>query len=307
MEPVCLSRIKANNPSKSKRLTLRGARILHAAFQAGMRRPTLEEKKLLWERIVAIPHCEHYQLRRIDHWFCRHRNLEYKNQPAVSMSTLYPIINFLGFKKFCTLFEALLEPSEEVVMLWAKLLGALVEDVAGWIAHQRSVSSHKEQDIFAYFSPYPSHMQGGDSAASPSPTFQDSGMCPSEICWGLNKLSNKTGLSIDDADPTGSFPGQSFIQPEPLLMSTMSIMSTSKPLHMTGPPRKQEPPLAFVLEDLHETSTSPSEPRASKVTSVLPLNSDTGSTTLSSPPDERQKEPELPSFLWAPSIKHLLA
>ncbi|KAJ3761832.1 hypothetical protein EV360DRAFT_79838 [Lentinula raphanica] len=134
-----------NLPVKLRsRITKEGATILHAAFEAGLRRPTLEQQLLLWRQVQASPYCEHYQFHNVERWFSRHRRLEELQKPAIPM---FPTISRLGLERLQILFEASPEPTQEVVEVWAQLIQASVGDVSRWIAQQRQSQSSLEGQV----------------------------------------------------------------------------------------------------------------------------------------------------------------
>ncbi|KAJ3728908.1 hypothetical protein C8R42DRAFT_638569 [Lentinula raphanica] len=125
---------KQPSDSTAKRITKQGARILHAAFEAGLRKPTHEQQTRLWIQILATPYCEHYQFHNVERWFSRRRRLEELQKPA-------------SLERLQILFEASPEPTQEVVEVWAQLIQASVGDVSRWIAQQRQGQSSLEGQV----------------------------------------------------------------------------------------------------------------------------------------------------------------
>ncbi|KAF5391796.1 hypothetical protein D9757_001654 [Collybiopsis confluens] len=131
------SHSSSNMVSSASRSSSRARRISREdAWDNGVTRPTAEQKAVLLSNIRAssLPGCETYSERNF--------NVFFANRRAKSSSALKPS----QIENLQTLFCGIgkdSDPTDELIIAWADLLGAGVPGIKAWIATQRRPSSYQ--------------------------------------------------------------------------------------------------------------------------------------------------------------------
>ncbi|KIK63798.1 hypothetical protein GYMLUDRAFT_95359 [Collybiopsis luxurians FD-317 M1] len=255
--------------ARLRRISREGLALLKDIWNQGVTNPTVEQKKLLLEQIQSLPGCEHYEKRNLDAFFASRRSKVSSTSKSCSESPRYSTIKTEQIESLRALFEGVKHnPSEDVITVWAELLGAAVPDIKAWVADEKE-SLGMSQEL------PPTPMSMTTSSRFPSPEQE-------------HLVSTTLLLS-------------------PLTLPTVTPAADGPPSHPSAP----------LLNLPLQTVNEPAAMEISLPASTLPSNSGFHRDPISSPTaphdtrdsaavNPKPPEPQLSSFSWAPSLKHLL-
>ncbi|KAJ8076629.1 hypothetical protein AAF712_000268 [Marasmius tenuissimus] len=216
--------------ARQPRIKKEAAKILADAFDGGKTQPTTQEKKELLARIHAIPGNDHYTLVNVNRWFANKRAKSKAHNDTVEdvafgsggTPVLQPCSALTSehITKLNTLFhQGTINPSQEVIDVWAMLLQVPSADVTTWVNVEKEKLKNPTSDSM------PS--RSASSTAHPSPDF-DASTSPEPMSIDLPSIKKERARTED-------------------IKSRVSLASLQAPLAPSPPPPTTVDPIRTKL------------------------------------------------------------
>ncbi|KAF9070351.1 hypothetical protein BDP27DRAFT_621804 [Rhodocollybia butyracea] len=305
LSPIATSSEPKASPKLSRihmhRLSKEGTKILTDAFESGLQNPTEDQKKLLLYKIKAFPHCDHYQMKNLNNWFSKKRSKSISRiTDSQGPRKHYPTLKRGNIKQLITLFAETPYPSKEVISVWASLLRSSKEDIEAWIADQQQthISTDGQQSSSSPFIPL-SPLSIISHSRLPSPTQEEGG-----------EEEEEEEEEEDDYDlqqrPTSSARSMS-VSYEPEALKPFTVPDRSSSLSNAWDAPQIERDCVHRLESGGDDRYVAREEVSASRDLQNPVDTVSTTDTTNQVVGQVSFPASQLSFLWAPSMKHLLS